>query len=428
MFKRKLKRIVGLVLSAVLLLSSTALPVSAEENHGEVGKNSMAEDIYFLPEEVATEIGRLFLEDMKKEEYTAWNEDTEVVSTTPLYAEDGETYNAYCIEFTIGYVVVAAHADVSSPILEWSDTEEPYYAEMEKQRSTRKIVYLGALDYLADNGSDTLVSAIGEEVPRNELVNTLEERRDEKYVNAETAEAIAEITSNDGKRRINTPNWPGGYIIDPFIYANKVYGGTFYNVNWANHWYNIVDSDSANFNFAIMSDFAKNEPNCCPTAITNMIRMYGRKYNDKSILQDSYTSIYSKVMSANYGYYVPEGDFFKNFGGVPPEKAPKFLQDAFYKYYINTVSTTTDMYQLNYQEVKKAFSSPDKLIMVGLLKNDSKHPYGSHALVGYAYTRICNDKVYRAFVKVGDGRNRIGRYIEIDAVSPGSQCFTVSLK
>lgn len=422
MFKRKLKRIVGLVLSAVLLLSSTALPVSAEENPGEVGKNSIAEDIYFLPEEVATEIGRLFLEDMKKEEYTAWNEDTEVVSTTPLYAEDGETYNAYCIEFTRGYVVVAAHADVSSPILEWSDTEEPYYAGMEKQRSTQKIVYLGALDYLADNGSDTLVSPIGEEISRNELVNTLEERRDEKYVNEETAEAIAEITSNDGKRRANS-NTPGGYITDPYAYAKYVYGGTFYNANWANHWDKYFDS---NKQFAVQTDFAKNEPNCCLTAITNMMKMYGEKYNT-SLKTTSYASIYNKVLAASEGYYSTEGFTDSAFGGVIPEQAGTITRKSFAAYGIVIDTYWEWGAQINYQRTIDLFSSPNRLMLLGVLQNSSKHPYGSHALVGYAYTRICNDKnIYRAFIKVADGRNRKGCYVEIDSVASGSKYWQIT--
>lgn len=424
MFKRKLKRIVGLVLSAVLLLSSTALPVSAEENPGEVGKNSIAEDIYFLPEEVATEIGRLFLEDMKKEEYTAWNEDTEVVSTTPLYAEDGETYNAYCIKFTRGYVVVAAHADVSSPILEWSDTEEPYYAEMEKQRSTQKIVYLGALDYLADNGSDTLVSPIGEEISRNELVNTLEERRDEKYVNDETAEAIAEITSNDGKRRIvNSPNRQGGYIDDPFAYARILYGGTFYNVNWANHWDQYLGTTHK---FATAS-IAPDPNNCCLVAVTNMLKMYGRKYNYTSLNNASYASIYSKVKEASQGFYVPNGEVVENWGGVDPDHAGIIIRDSFQKYNMNRV--TTFLYdRIDYQKTTKMFSSPNKLMLLGVKKNDLKHPYGNHALVGYAYTRICNDKVYRAFIKVADGRNDEARYVEIDSIASGSRYWEVTFE
>lgn len=422
MFKRKLKRIVGLVLSAVLLLSSTALPVSAEENPGEVGKNSIAEDIYFLPEEVATEIGRLFLEDMKKEEYTTWNEDTEVVSTTPLYAEDGETYNAYCIEFTRGYVVVAAHADVSSPILEWSDTEEPYYAGMEKQRSTQKIVYLGALDYLVDNGSDTLVSPIGEEVSRDELVNRIEERRDEKYVNEETAEAIAEITSNDGKRSIPDINTLGGYISNPFVYAKNVYGGTFYNVNWANHWDQYFGDTK---NFAVQTDFAAHELNCCPTAITNMIKMYGDKYSP-TIKSMKYSEVYSKVMSVSADCYFKEGVSDPAMGGTPIAKATEFVIKSFEVFGIFNLRPE-DSVLINYQNIIKAFSSPQNLTLI-CTQTSSRHPYGPHALVGYAYTRICNDKIYRAFIKVCDGISRRGRYVEIDsAASGGGQFWTIPL-
>lgn len=303
--------------------------------------------------------------------------------------------------------------------MEWSDTEQIVSASRARSAES-KIVYPGVLEYYIDNGGSTLLTEQGQTVLRKDLANTFEERRSPEHINEEVKTALKESLS-DGKRRIGAINTQGGYMDDPCAYAKNVYGGTFWGVNWKNTWESYA-------HFAIMTDFAKNEPNCCPAAITNLIKMYGEKYNKTTIRNATDKSVYSKVMAANDGYYNPTGVIEETAGGTGFFWAGRFIKDSFKQYGINTVDTF-DAGQLNYQKTITLFDSPNKLMLISIPYSETKHPYGSHAVIGYAYNRVCNSAgIYRAFIKISDGRNvnRKGRYVEIDSVAFGGKFWEIT--
>ncbi len=102
------------------------------------------------------------------------------------------------------------------------------------------------------------------------------------------------------------------------------------------------------------------------------------------------------------------------------------MKKTFLKYNVNmsTYGNTTSygMYKVNYQNTVNALgpNSTNRLMYI-VTYSSTKHPYGNHAIVGYAYTRLMDSNgMGRAFIKVADGWSSSARYVEIDGIAHSS--------
>ena len=101
----------------------------------------VTQDDLLISEGVASWIDRFFVDDMISTSSVQWDETTELVSVVPMYDVDMVSYTAFYCEFTTGYVIVSAYADVPSIILEWSDVGQGLSDEYNLS-GTEKLVYL----------------------------------------------------------------------------------------------------------------------------------------------------------------------------------------------------------------------------------------------------------------------------------------------
>lgn len=225
---------------------------------------------------------------------------------------------------------------------------------------------------------------------------------------------VSEQTSN--KTRAGD-NQAGGYITDAGVYAKNVYGGTWKCTDYCNPW-----EDYANF--AVTRNFPNYKNHCGPTAITNAIKMYGKKYNHATIKQSSNIAVFNKVMEANSDannkYYTSEG--------TSPTTANSFIKDSFKKYGVSV--SMYGRYACNLQNLKNAVTG-DRLMYISLRQygkeetengESSWKPYGNHAVIGYAWSCMTrtSDLGDKNFIKICDGHNTSGRYLELSLM--GDDC------
>ncbi len=147
---KKMKKRLCALLATLLLLTGITPAAMAEDNSA------------VLSEDVVQEIAGLFINDMVNSGLeTTWTTTTEVVSSTPLYDENG-SITAYSFDLADentekGYVVVAVYPDMENEILEFSDTAKPLYEEF-SLAPTDKIVYTGNLKYFKDTGTNMVTT------------------------------------------------------------------------------------------------------------------------------------------------------------------------------------------------------------------------------------------------------------------------------
>lgn len=429
---RNEKRFLSMILS-VLLIAVLAIPASASEETSGVpvetpdgttdsglvdeGVLELEEEDLIISEEVAGYVAEFFVRDMIETGQTSWDDSTTVVDTVVMYDEMGTAVTGYTFGLTSGYVVVSAYLDIPSLILEWSDIGEPVYENAE-MNSEDQVVYLGALDYYIDSGEETLETVDGEAVSRSEVSNDFEEQRSLENLDENVVSAIMEVKENanalPGISLFASDDTKGGYITDPIKYAKNVYSGSWWSNNYSNPW------SAYTWPISVMSDFPGYEQNCGPTAITNMIRFFGLKSGHSRIMEKgTMKEIYDEVINANDDYYINKSN-----GGTFTEKANGFIRDSFNNFGLSV--RTFGLYDVNYQNTVNALGSTNRLMYINLTKKTS-HPYGDHAVVGYAYTRLMNSKGDgRAFIKIADGHSSDGRYVEIDSIAPGATYWEVN--
>jgi len=380
------------------------------------------EEDLIISEEAAGYIAEFFIRDMIETGQTCWDDSTAIIETTLMYDETGDNVTGYTFKLSAGYIVVSAYVDLSNPILEWSDVAEPVYEDAEMD-SGDKVVYLGALDYYIDTGEADLETVDGDTVPRDELSNGFEEQRSIENVDEELLSAIVEAKeealSTPGISTFAADNNKGGYITDPITYAKNVYGGTWTANNWANNWESYT-------NFSTTGDF-QNRGNgyvqhCGPTAITNIIKMYGKKYNHTTIKSTSAGLVFDKVIEANNSCIPPiyinsdNNTIIDLLSGTSNVMAYELIKLSFNKF--NVSVSTYGQYDVNYINTVNAVGSSNRLMYIMTKKKETAHPYGNHAIVGYAYTRLMDKNgMGRAFIKVCDGHKNTARYVEIDAIA-----------
>lgn len=409
MLKRKFvsRKVVSFLLAFVFALS-TFIPVQAAEmgteknlvaKYSELGDNDL-----FVTEEVATYIAKFFINDMVATGQTEWTQQTNVESVVALYDETGMDVMGYSIELNQGYIVVSAYIDMPSIILEWSDEAEPLYQESEPEE-VEKVLYTNTLEYYCVDKAGELRTVDGLEVSQNELQDSLSKMWDVTNVDEDLIQDI--VVSKEQNASLLSPqdNSSGQIITDPFTYAKNVYGGTWSALEWANNWEN-------HMNFSSTSDFLWHNNHCGPTAITNIIKSYGNKYNVSSIKNSSSQTVFNKLMDVNaengYNYFKESGDG----AGTTVSTTSDFIKKGFKKFNVNV--QVYGMYSPTYQDIKNA-TTGNRLMYLIVWNNK---PYGNHAVVGYAYNRLKNQKGdLSSYLKIADGWSHEGRYLPISTLA-----------
>lgn len=399
MKKTFLKRLISVLLATVLIVSVTTSATAESINVG------IEDEDLLINQEVAENIAELFVDDMVSTGQTKWDSDTAVKNTEILYDEYGTNITGYSVELTSGYVVVSAYVDVPSVILEWADEAEPVYDNTYLAEGT-KVIYTGPMGYFLDTGTSNLKSFDGDIVTRTQVQNQVASLRNVKNVEASVLqEILAEkkaIKENNKVIARAGNNQSGGYITDAGVYAHNVYGGTWKCTSWYNEWEKYA-------NFATRDYFPGYSKHCGPIAITNAIKMFGNRKDD-SIKNTTDTFVFSKVMEANAD---AGGEYYNGSAGTWCYSAGRFIEDSFQKFYVNVF--VTGMFKCDAYNLKHSTAS--ERIMYIILQN-SGSPYGDHAVIGYAWSCMTrsSDLGDKHFIKVCDGHNSSGRYLELSLV------------
>lgn len=374
-----------------------------------------AEDEYFISSEDALAVAEDFISAAAVLDDNVWNENTIISDTVILYDTDG-SINAYSFELTTnsqstGYIVISAFADIPNVILEYADESAPLYEQLNIENE-ENIVYLGAFDYyeLLNNGQ--LESINNQIVDASSVENNLELSRGEIYLekNLEILEAaqtedIFLQAIESGSASNESELHPNIVIAHPIPYANRHYEGPFVNYEYRNVFENHVP-------FRTTGDYSGYNNHCGPTAITNLIEMIGSYRGIYSINKYSHNEIFRKV--ANYG--IKKG-YFSNANGSPWEYESNFVKGAFSLFGVNVTMLTTE--EVTYNNVKY-YINLDRPFYLTLKGHSS---YGNHAVAGYAYTRFVSTTTgyYKSFIKIADGWNSTGRYIDLSHVAANNK-------
>lgn len=211
-------------------------------------------------------------------------------------------------------------------------------------------------------------------------------------------------------RYLNTSNGSKSPIVDPFEYANEYYAGPFVAHDYVNEWEGKVA-------FFIM-DTA--EPygyynHCGPTAITNMVLSYAKKYPGKvSLPSDLSVFLTTAQIGINYNYYT---NINNDYGGTNYEKAGIYAQKVFNHYSIN--ANVSSKLPSTYSNIKSNLGN-GSLLLVNLVNHST---YGNHFVMGFACNRMVSQSTgyYLSFIKVSDGWNTSARYVTVASADNGEE-------
>lgn len=414
---RSKQRVLAFLLTLALLFTSTCAAYASDAPPSTNDDAAVCDEDLFIDSEVAACIAELFVADtsLNTSGMTCWNENTKPVTTEALFDEMGENITAYAVELTEGYVIVSAYIDVPNIILEWADEGSPIFMEAEQKArcaNTEKIVYAGPFDYFLDTGETSLMSCTGEEVDRNSVTNIMQELRDAENVDEDVLQFVLEEKSSSITTFATPPdNTAGGYVTNPALYAANVYGGSWSCKGWKNYW-------TPEASFITASAVPGRQYHCGPLAITNLIKMYGKKYSKSTINNMSYTAVFNKVISVSKSglfYYYDE-----SIGGTRPLEADVFIKRAFDACggNIDTYGLD-DPYELSPVNLTNALGTSNRLMYCMTYKAVSPFEMAHH-FVGYAYVVYgCSGKSDKYFLKVADGVHGTGRFLDYKTLKDG---------
>lgn len=383
--KHKFFSAISAILAVSMLLSCTAFAL-------DVTPATSAEAI---PENVAEIIATYFIRDAQSLPENNWSNETKILACVPMYNIDGST-SAYSFELSTdgkesGYIVVSAYPDISNVILEYSDIAAPVYDALDLS-STDSVVYTGLLNYYKETRAGDLISIDGEEIQKTEIPTPI----------------------NDIRNSTNLPSVVsrGRYPIeDPYEWADTYYEGPFkYSGDSKNEFEKYC-------NFRTTDDFPGYNNHCGPTAITNLVEMIGAYNKYSSITRLSYDEIFDAVVECGL-----ENDYFNQDDGSLWIYENDFISDSFALFNVNTTVKSKDATMSN---IKTELTNHRPFYLT-LKKHDL---YGDHAVVGYAYTRLISEttNLYLSFVKIADGWESYGRYLDITSIDESSQAILRSI-
>lgn len=382
---KKMKKRLCALLATLLLLTGITPAAMAEDNSA------------VLSEDVVQEIAGLFINDMVNSGLeTTWTTTTEVVSSTPLYDENG-SITAYSFDLADentekGYVVVAVYPDMENEILEFSDTAKPLYEEF-SLAPTDKIVYTGNLKYFKDTGTNMVTTLEKITTPKASLNSSVKEARSREFMPSTTRS-----------------------ISNPITWANENYAGPFKAYEWRNNFEDYCE-------FYAFTDF-KIKPSgngkpyymdtCVPVAIVNLLKMRGAKDGFSNITElykdDLFKYVLLDIGHENYFYNASTESCYTDAIDEYVEMSFEHYIPGSWYYSKNPATYDKIKSEINMQR-------PFLLNIVG-----SHSDYANHAVAGYAYTRLKSESTgyYKSFLKVADGLVHSGRYIDIATIQSGA--------
>lgn len=361
---------------------------------------------YFITEEVAVEIAKLFVSDMIETGGFSWDENTAVTNVRTMYDNSENRYiSAYSVELSTGYIVVSAYNDVPDIVLEWSDSANPLYKEL-MLTTADKVIYCGAFQYFKDSGFSFLHSLNGCQVQASEITNTLSLLYDSSNI-PNGLEDSTHSSQNEVSLSSDEPIAPP--ITDPYVHANENYQGPFRHYEHINDW----DHSSKHWIFHHMSEYSGYTLHCLPTAILNLLTMYACRYPAAIITSTIDTTLFNQIaqIGIQNGYYYN----IEKIGGSPYWTADDYILACCDYYNIDAISVTNWL-DMNYANFKTTLTNDD----LGILLIGGQHErYEHHFVVCYAYTRLISSTTgkYKTYLKVSDGWSTEPRYIDLATVT-----------
>ena len=400
------KKILSLTLAiafCTLLCTHQAFAVNAYPAPSDNARISVLSQIsqqdLFVPTESALYVAEFFIRDMKNSEITVWDDNTSILNTVAMYDETGENITAYSIELTQGYIVVSAAIDVPNPIVEWSDTSAPLY-DVFSLETDEKVMYLGSLSYYMDSGMSYVEDISGATILRSQLEDTFTASRNASNISDPMLELIYSEKVNDSLTQRSSGI--GSPVSDPFQHASTWYGGTYTCNDYQNKWEDYIEC-------TLISSYSGYAEHCGPTAITNMLIMYGNRYNKSTITSKTSNQIFSTVatIGTSNSYYTNSST-----GGTTNSTANAYIRDSFNNY--SVTSTVNGQYNMNYTNIEISLRNN----RLAYLMTTNHSYYLNHHIVCYAYTRLVNNSgTYATYIKVIDGWASSPRYIDISSLS-----------
>ncbi len=401
------------ILMSLLSLSAyaTEFPISLSKS---VEQEAFSSEDLFISSDLAKRIALLFVVDMVSSGTTNWTTSTCPVDVITMYdGSDEQNIVAYTVEMDSGYVVVSAYIDVPNIILEWSDKAFPLYRQFALSQNDN-VVYGGALHYYKDNGSDDLQTLGGGLVNRNDVISVIKDKRNavyipETFISLLISEKTRSERENAGGRNVGPYD---NVIENPFDHASTWYNGPYECHDWTNYWEpnnTTVECHSA-LEYSNLGGGYVNH--CGPTAITNMLIIYGNRFNISSITSETDDDIFVTVagIGISHSYYFNSN--FINIGTLNGA-AGWYIYDSFAAFNVTGI-TINGRYGINYSNVSISLGN-DRLLYLLLDDNDC---YGDHHVTCYAYTRLqsTTDGNFVTYLKVADGWSDTPRYIDINSV------------
>lgn len=406
MWKKILSSFMVILFMMPFMFASTTYAAEITESENVVmGQDSIDREDLFISSELAEEIAKLFIADMINIGDVVWNASTRILGVTAMYDGTAErNITAYTVELDEGYVVISAYVDVPHVVLEWSDRAMPLYQQFDLEK-TDEIVYGGALFYYKDGGDGTLETLAGLSVERSDVVNVLETQYDISNIPA----AIVSALSSEGNNASTMTATPGSsdVITDPIEHANQWYNGPYSYNNGQNHW----EEDGQTIEFHETKEYDGYRNHCGPTAITNMLIMYGNRFGVDSITSKTHTSIFTEIADIGTSnlYYINS----ETLGGTVNARVNGYILDVFEAYDVSGI-TVDGRFGISYANIVTSLRN-DRLLYLLLNGHDL---YGDHHVICYAYTKLVSstDSNYVIYLKVADGWANSPRYIDISSV------------
>lgn len=356
-----------------------------------------------ISEETASNIAKLFIRDIILSQDTNWNVSTAVENVTPLYASNESTVNAYSVELNEGYIVVSAFLDVPSLILEWSDSAEPLYENLD---CSNKILYMGGYNYFEGLSNNKVTDLYGKTISDDDLYDIFYNSRDINYIPDNVLVFIADKYASNS-------NLKKAQIEDPVSYANKYYTGPFVPHDYINKWNDYVY-------YFLMNSVSGYDQHCGPTTITNIILAYSKKYQG-NIYSGRESSVFNNIaqLGINNGYYTNSSN-----GGTYINCIYNYIVKSMNYYSIN--ATVQNGKSITYNSIRNDLSN-GSLLYVSLVDAENYNG-GNHSVMCFAYNRMVSQTTgyYLSFLKVADGWNDSGRYVVMGNVGSESEYFPVS--
>ena len=250
-----------------------------------------------------------------------------------------------------------------------------------------QVIYTGPMNYFKNSSSNQALDLNGNIVQKSDISTPLNSLR-----------------SIDNLPAIPYAKYP---IDDPLEWANQYYEGPFVGTSDYKNEFENYCKFRTTYNFMSLGY----SEHCGPTAITNLMEMIGAYKRYPQITNLSYQQLFKRI--ADYG---EQNKYFVNGDCTYWDTEGVYIIGCFDM--LNLTARVTDK-TATFANIKSELTNhrPFYLTLYS-------HPYyRNHAVVGYAYNRAQSETTgdYLSFVKIADGWNTSGRYLDIASIQSSNQ-------